>query len=201
MANEITVSGALGITKPSLLLNRKGMSYTGLQYGLYGNTEIEGTMSVPAAATVIPLGGVTQPHWAMFANLATLGAAVTITGAANNGSGLIRLTASAHGYTTGQRVLIYGVVGTTEANGLWTITNISSSTFDLQSSTFTNTWTSGGTAQLGNGVQIQNGASGAVLLELLGGEVAGPLPLAPGSVPYANANVASTLLNYLIANL
>lgn len=77
--------------------------------------------------------------------------AVTITGAANNGSGLIRITAANHGFVTGNYVTILGVTGTTEANNTtanpyWVVTYISSSTFDLQSSTFTNNYVSGGTA-------------------------------------------------------
>lgn len=70
----------------------------------------------------------------------------TITGAANNGSGLIRITATAHGYSTGDKIGVYGVGGTTEANGAWTITRIAADTFDLQGSTFTNVYTAGGTA-------------------------------------------------------
>lgn len=70
-----------------------------------------------------------------------------VSGAANNGSGLIRITTSvAHGWATGDRINVYGVVGTTEANGVWTITVITTTTFDLQGSTFTNAYTSGGTA-------------------------------------------------------
>lgn len=70
----------------------------------------------------------------------------TITGAANNGSGLIRITATGHGFATSDRISVYGVGGTTEANGVWTITVITADTFDLQSSTFSNAYTSGGTA-------------------------------------------------------
>lgn len=70
----------------------------------------------------------------------------TITGAANNGSGLIRITAASHGYATGDRIAVYGVVGTTEANGAWTVTVINANTFDLQGSTFTNAYVSGGTS-------------------------------------------------------
>ena len=70
----------------------------------------------------------------------------TITGAANNGSGLIRITTDAHYYETGDVVTISGVGGTTEANGTWTITKVAATTFDLQGSTFANNWTSGGTA-------------------------------------------------------
>jgi hypothetical protein len=71
----------------------------------------------------------------------------TVSGAANNGSGLIRITTStSHGFSTGDKITVYGVGGTTEANGVWTITSIDSTHFDLQSSTFSNVYTSGGTA-------------------------------------------------------
>ncbi len=76
--------------------------------------------------------------------------ALTITGAASNGSGLIRITYSGTAsptLATGNIVAISNVGGTTEANGSWAITVISSSSFDLQGSTFTNTYTSGGTIQ------------------------------------------------------
>lgn len=72
---------------------------------------------------------------------------VQVTGAANNGSGLIRITTAApHRFQTGNKILIAGVGGTTEANGLATITVITATTFDLQGSTFTNAYTSGGVA-------------------------------------------------------
>jgi hypothetical protein len=69
----------------------------------------------------------------------------TITNAVNNGSGLIRITATGHTFVTGDRVAIYGVVGTTEANNTWLVTTIDANTFDLQGSTFTNAYVSGGT--------------------------------------------------------
>jgi hypothetical protein len=72
--------------------------------------------------------------------------ALTITGAASNGGpNLIRLTvASTATLTTGQIKAISGVVGTTEANGNWTITVIDSTHFDLQGSAFANAYVSGG---------------------------------------------------------
>lgn len=84
----------------------------------------------------------------------------TISGAANNGSGLIRITATGHAFVDGESVAIYGVAGTTEANGQWYIDYIDANTFDLLSSTFTNTYTSGGTATnrpMMNGMSIQIG--------------------------------------------
>lgn len=84
--------------------------------------------------------------------------ALTITAAANNGSGLIRLTvASTATFATGQKKIVAGVAGTTEANGRWTITVVDGTHIDLQGSTFANVYTSGGT--IGGGVdEIQVGA-------------------------------------------
>jgi hypothetical protein len=68
-----------------------------------------------------------------------------ISNAADNGSSLIRLTVNTtSGMITGQQVTIGDVVGTTEANGNWTITVISLTEIDLQSSAFTNAYSSGG---------------------------------------------------------
>lgn len=68
-----------------------------------------------------------------------------INNAADNGSGLIRLTVNTtSGMITGQQVTIGDVVGTTEANGNWTITVISLTEIDLQGSAFTNAYSSGG---------------------------------------------------------
>jgi hypothetical protein len=71
--------------------------------------------------------------------------ALTITGAANNGAGLIRITvASTATLTTGDIKAISLVGGTTEANGNWTITVINATHFDLQGSAFVHAYTSGG---------------------------------------------------------
>ena len=68
-----------------------------------------------------------------------------ISNAADNGSGLIRLTVNTtSGMITGQQVTVADIVGTTEANGNWTITVISLTEVDLVGSTFANAYTSGG---------------------------------------------------------
>lgn len=79
---------------------------------------------------------------------------ITITGAANNGSGKIRLAVSSTAsLTTGQVIQVSGVTGTTEANNQpndgtkpsgWTITVIDGTHIDLQGSTFTHAYVSGG---------------------------------------------------------
>jgi hypothetical protein len=60
--------------------------------------------------------------------------------------GLIQLTVGATGaWTTGQELVVASVQGTTEANGNWIVTVIDGTHIDLQNSTFTNAYTSGGT--------------------------------------------------------
>lgn len=68
-----------------------------------------------------------------------------ITGAANNGSGLIRLTVDdASSLRTGMKMQVREVGGTTEANGTFVLTKIDATHVDLQGSTFTNNYSSGG---------------------------------------------------------
>jgi hypothetical protein len=74
---------------------------------------------------------------------------LTITGAANNGSGAIRLTLSAESNPNftilGQNTIeVYGVQGTIEANGNWHFAIIDPTHIDLVGSTFVNTYTGGG---------------------------------------------------------
>lgn len=57
----------------------------------------------------------------------------------------VRLTVSSTtGITTGDVCQVFGIVGTTEANGTWTVTVIDGTHLDLQSTTFANLYTSGG---------------------------------------------------------
>lgn len=72
-----------------------------------------------------------------------------VTGAANNGSGLIRLTLNAISNSffsiAGQNFIeVQGVVGTTEANGSWKVNIIDSTHIDLIGSSFVHAYVSGG---------------------------------------------------------
>ncbi len=69
-----------------------------------------------------------------------------VSGAADNGSGLVRLTVTGHGYATGNTVVVRGVEGCTEANGVWPVTYVDDNTIDLQGSAFANAYTGGGYA-------------------------------------------------------
>lgn len=71
--------------------------------------------------------------------------AATVSGAANNGAGLVRLTVSStSGWSTGDYKTVRSIAGTTEANGSWTITVINATTVDLQGTTYANAYVSGG---------------------------------------------------------
>jgi len=80
-------------------------------------------------------------------NIAKLGtAAVAITGAVDNGSGLIRITATGHGFATGMTVMTNYVGGVTGAGAEAVVTVIDANTYDIQGSTFGGTYTSSGFA-------------------------------------------------------
>jgi hypothetical protein len=70
--------------------------------------------------------------------------ATAITGSADNGSGLVRMTAASHGYADDAVITQHDIVGTTEANGTFRITYVDDDTYDLQGSAFVNAWVSGG---------------------------------------------------------
>ena len=112
-------------------------------------TEIEFDESpyLPVNATTISLtpGGATGAGVTLKSDNTTS----TISNAADNGSGLIRITVTGHLFATGDKTGIESVGGTTEANGDWTVTKIDANNFDLQGSTFANTYTSGGIARPG----------------------------------------------------
>ncbi len=77
------------------------------------------------------------------------GAHKAITGAANNGGGLVRITAAGHGFSNGAKVDVTGVIGTTEANGVgWVAILVDTNNFDLTGSAFVHAYVSGGLAVL-----------------------------------------------------
>lgn len=53
---------------------------------------------------------------------------------ASNATPIVITTGSAHGLTTGDEVLIRGVLGNTAANGVWKVTVLTSTTFSLNGS-------------------------------------------------------------------
>lgn len=137
----------------------------------------------------------------------TTGPTVAVAGAANNGSGLIRIqTGSAHGYFSGQSIFISGVTGTAEANNVgpqpasWLITVIDSTHFDLIGSTFVHAYVSGGTVfpalfNVGVSTQIDNGRTIALIMG--GKRYWGIIINAAGTFNASTAQVAIDLSNTL----
>ena len=71
---------------------------------------------------------------------------VNVTGAANNGAGLVRLAlASTAALSSSDQVTVAGIVGTSEANGPCDIIVVDANHIDLIGSAFTNPYVSGGT--------------------------------------------------------
>lgn len=68
----------------------------------------------------------------------------TITGA-TNAAPIVISTSLAHGYSTGDVVLIISAAGNTAANGVFKVTVVNSTSFSLDDSSGNGTWTSGGT--------------------------------------------------------
>lgn len=111
-------------------------------------------------------------------------AALVITGAAA-AAGLIRLSvASTATFATSQVKTVSDVLGTTEANGTWTITVVDATHIDLQGSTFVNAYVSGGT--IGGGVEEITIGAGL----LLAGSVL-KAPGIPGEFKNLSIKVAS----------
>jgi hypothetical protein len=86
------------------------------------------------------------------------GATQSVAGAANNGSGLIRLTVpNTSFYKVGAAVAVYDVQGTTEANGSWIIAAIpDSSHLDLANSNYQHGFVASSTATItaGSGIEV-----------------------------------------------
>ncbi len=75
-------------------------------------------------------------------------ASVNVSGAANNGSGLIRVTMASDAYVTGNLVYFdLSGTGVTGGVGAFLVNRISSGVYDLRGSTFGGSYTSGGTGR------------------------------------------------------
>jgi len=111
----------------------------GYRYILYGSSGLGGVAAQPAATVSGSYFG------AFFDNEFKPSFQGNVSGAANNGSGLIRITTpGVHGLATGDCVIMQGVGGVSAASGTWLVTVIDTTHFDLQGSTFSGTFTSGG---------------------------------------------------------
>lgn len=116
---------------------------------------------------------------------------LTVTGAVNNGAGLIRLTVTEHPLATGNKARVQFVGGVSNATGIWTVTVIGANTLDLQASVWAGTYTSGG--MIDRVLQISNVTNAAGLFRIKtsiahgyeSGTSVDIQPPGPGGVPAA----------------
>lgn len=122
------------------------LGFTSLGSAIRGVHVTRNTSGVPVDSAPAPTFRVYGPAGLMAAGTGSLASkdSGVITGAVNSG-GLISITSANHGLTTGTRVTIAGVVGTTEANADWDVTVVDANTFTLNGSVFSNAYVSGGT--------------------------------------------------------
>ena len=124
--------------------------------GSNGSSWTNGSPWTPASAIVIGGAGMwaAGPWTLAGSNIVSCGSGATeigqqqITSIVNNGSGVCEVTvAGPYGpgaYSTGDLVVISGVLGTVEANGSWQITSLGGAVFLLQGSEFINEYVGGG---------------------------------------------------------
>lgn len=113
--------------------------------------------SVQAQAANIKYSALTSGGTVKTSDIFPVLRVLTVSGAADNGSGLIRLTTATNtglGIATNDLMSVSGVVGTTEANGQWAVTVINATHLDLQGSTFTNAYVSGGQVNFNPSVAV-----------------------------------------------
>ena len=138
----------------------------------------------PDPTTVIPFGGganrslllmrtKADTHTATtigdegFDNSLNLFTAQTISGA-SNATPIVITTSDVHSYTTGQRVRIDSVLGNTAANGVWTITVASTTTFSLNTSVGNGSYAGSGTARRLTG-GLQDGVEKGLIVRIIAG--------------------------------
>lgn len=130
------------------------LTVTGHAYATGDTSIVADVGGVPNAAGTWTVTKIDANHidlqGSYFDGVYTSGGTVTrllhVTGAANNGSGLIRLTITAHGYSTGDKVSVASVGGVSAATGQWVVEAVDANHIDLLASTWGGAYTSGGVA-------------------------------------------------------
>jgi hypothetical protein len=135
------VTGATTIYFTPHLGNRMAV-YTGVFWKILTFGEI----SVAVPATLYRLFDIFCYESAGALALETLNwsqSTAAITGATN--ASPIVITSNAHGLSNNDLVAVTGVGGNTAANGIWSVANVAANTFELEGSTGSGAFTSGGT--------------------------------------------------------
>jgi hypothetical protein len=105
-------------------------------------------MSDDSAGSYIVADGYGPRHAMLWSpiNGNVFGGSKTVTNASNT-TPIVITTSAVHRWTTGASIIVASVLGNTAANGTWTITVISPTTFSLNTSVGNGAYVSGGTAE------------------------------------------------------
>jgi hypothetical protein len=138
------ISGATNATPIVITSTAHGLTNNDRIFitGVLGNTAANGAFQIYSSA----------------ANYFSIRAVVDISDASNETP--IKITATAHGFSTGNQVIVSGVLGNTNANGGYLATVVDVNSFTLDGSTGNGTYTGGGIAvkdSAGNGTYTSGG--------------------------------------------
>lgn len=134
-------------------------SHTSWSIALYDN--VDGPYLTVTPEVTLTLSNVVDraTATAISSIFTTSGSVKTITGAAavSATDRKIKITATGHGFSTGNAVLIKSIVGVPEALGAWVIDVVDANTFTLRNSQIraSSTYSSGGTAQVCSGATVE----------------------------------------------
>lgn len=158
---QITTNGVVGGAAFEWSTN-SGLSWNATGVTVAASVVLTGTgltalFSAGSYDTQMSYGGLARPGIQWASSLAHLGVQLNqllpgyysttqpLIGNVSNSAGLIKVTtASPNTLVNATKHTLYGVTGTTEANGTWTITVIDSSNFTLNASAFVHAYVSGG---------------------------------------------------------
>jgi hypothetical protein len=120
-----------------------------------GFVELGGSLSIPVQAlnaSKAPANADALPAYRVYGQSGLItgqtgSAAIMDTGNLSDASFAtpIVVTSNGHGLTNGTRVTVAGVLGNTNANGTFTVANVTTNTFELEGSAGNGAYTSGGT--------------------------------------------------------
>ena len=157
---QVTTNGKGLVTGQSAVAISGGGGGASSSSQLSDFTTTDTTTTTSIAAGIYGVGNST---WSLGATSFTL-KSLAVTGVVSDGGPIQIQVASTTGMHSGDSVTISGVGGVTAANGTWAINIQSSTAFDLMGSTFSGSYTGGGTVQgTGSGTMyIEGNDSGIV---------------------------------------
>ena len=134
----------LNIAYRELMRCLSGIQNPYVQRDAYYNLPAHTSVLAPSTAGIADMG---EP---LILEERDVGTTATISGVVSSGGTVTVTTLAPHSYATGSQAAIYGVIGMTGVNELFTISVTGLSTFTLNGAVTTGTYSSGGVATVGN---------------------------------------------------